>query len=66
MYGFIGWFLVGLLIGIIAEPIMIWREFYQWKKYELDKLEIEDIVRYSIIIIFASVINLTIWKLWIL
>lgn len=64
--GFIGWFILALVIGVIAEPIMIYREYYQWKKYNLERLEIEDIVRYSFIIIFASVINLLIWKLWIL
>ena len=51
------WFLLSVLIGIIALPLMIWREVYQYKHYHLAKFECEDVVRYSIIIILGSIIN---------
>lgn len=45
------------LEGIIALPLMIWREVYQYDKYQLPRLEWEDVVRYSFTIIIGSVIN---------
>lgn len=51
------WFLLSVLIGIIALPLMIWREFYQYDKYHLPRLEWEDVVRYSLVIIMGSVVN---------
>ena len=51
------WFLLSVLIGIIALPLMIWREVYQYDKYQLPRFEWEDVVRYSIIIILGSIIN---------
>ena len=51
------WFLLSVLIGIIALPLMIWREFYQHDKYQLPRFEWEDIVRYSLVIILGSVVN---------
>ena len=51
------WFLLSVLIGIIALPLMIWREFYQYDKYQLPRFEWEDVVRYSLVIIIGSIVN---------
>lgn len=51
------WLLVSILIGLIALPVMVGREIYQYKYYHLKKFELEDVVRYSIIIILGSIIN---------
>ena len=51
------WLLVSILIGLLALPIMVGRETYQYKHYHLAKFEWEDVVRYSIIIILGSIIN---------
>lgn len=51
------WFLLSVVIGIIAIPLMVWREVYQYDKYQLPRLEWEDVVRYSFVIIIGSVVN---------
>lgn len=51
------WILISMLIGLLALPIMVGREIYQYKHYHLEKFEWEDVVRYSIIIILGSIIN---------
>ena len=51
------WLLVSILVGLLALPIMVCREIYQYKHYHLEKFELEDVVRYSIIIILGSIIN---------
>ena len=51
------WLLVSILVGLLALPIMVGREIYQYKYYNLTKCEWEDVVRYSIIIILGSIIN---------
>ena len=61
-----GWLITSIIIGIIAEVIMIAREYYQWKHYRLSKFEIEDVVRYSIIITIGTIININLIKLWML
>ena len=48
--GCVAWYVVSLLIGILAFPLMVLRELYQWKHYNLPRLETEDIVRYGIVI----------------
>lgn len=50
------WLLVSMLIGLLALPIMIGREIYQYNHYHLARFEWEDIVRYSFVIIVGSVI----------
>ena len=57
------WFLLSVLIGIIALPLMIWREFYQYDKYQLPRFEWEDVVRYSLVIIIGSVVNYSLLNL---
>lgn len=51
------WLLIGTLIGLLALPIMVIREYYQYKHYHLAKFEWEDIVRYTIVILLGSIIN---------
>lgn len=51
------WLLVSILVGLLALPVMICREVYQYKHYHLAKFEWEDIVRYTIVIILGSIIN---------
>lgn len=51
------WLLVSILVGLLALPIMVGREIYQYKHYHLEKFEWEDVIRYSIIIILGSIIN---------
>ena len=55
--GLVCWFLSSILIGIITLPLMIWREVYQYYKYQLLRFEWEDVVRYSLVIIIGSVVN---------
>ena len=51
------WLLISMLIGLLALPVMVCREIYQYKHYHLAKFECEDVIRYSIIIILGSIIN---------
>ena len=55
--GLVCWFLLSVLIGIIVLPLMIWREVYQYYKYQLSNFEWEDVVRYSLVFIIGSVVN---------
>ena len=56
------WLLVSILIGLIALPLMIGREVYQYKHYHLTKFEWEDIIRYSFVIIVGSVFHILLWQ----
>lgn len=51
------WLFVSILVGLLALPVMIGREIYQYKHYHLAKFEWEDIVRYSVVIVLGSIIN---------
>lgn len=51
------WLLIGILVGLLALPVMVGREIYQYKHYYLAKFEWEDIVRYSVVILLGSIIN---------
>ena len=51
------WLLVSILVGLLALPVMICREVYQYKHYHLAKFEWEDVARYSLVIILGSIIN---------
>lgn len=51
------WLLISILIGLLALPVMVVREIYQYKHYHLAKFEWEDVVRYSLVIILGSVIG---------
>ena len=56
LYGLIGWFIAGIAVGLFALPIMVAREYYQYKHYKLEMFEWEDIIRYSFVIILGSII----------
>ena len=56
------WLMVSILIGLLALPIMIGREIYQYNHYHLARFEWEDIVRYSLAIILGSIICILLWK----
>ena len=58
LYGLIGWFIAGIAVGLFALPIMVAREYYQYKHYNLERFEWEDITRYSFVIIVGSVIHI--------
>ena len=51
------WLLISILVGLLALPVMICREVYQYKHYHLAKFEWEDVARYSLVIILGSIIN---------
>lgn len=51
------WMLVSILVGLLSLPIMVVREYYQYKHYHLSRFEWEDIVRYSVVIVLGSIIN---------
>ena len=57
LIGLACWLLVSILVGMLALPVMVGREIYQYKQYHLARFEWEDVVRYSIIIILGSIIN---------
>lgn len=58
LYGLIGWFIAGIVIGLFALPIMVAREIYQYKHYKLVRFEWEDIVRYSLAIAIGYVVHI--------
>lgn len=60
------WLIVSIVIGVIAEVIMIGKEYYQWKHYKLSRFEIEDVIRYSVVITIGTIININLIKLWML
>lgn len=51
------WLLISILVGLLALPVMVGREIYQYKHYHLAKFEWEDIVRFSVVILLGSIIN---------
>ena len=62
LYGLLGWFVVSLVVGLIAIVLMVGREVYQWKHYKLSRFEWEDVVRYGIVILLGSLIQCLIIK----
>ena len=56
------WLLISILVGLLALPVMVSREIYQYKHYKLARFEWEDIIRYSFVIIVGSVICFWLWK----
>ena len=57
LIGLACWLFVSILLGPFALPVMIGREIYQYRHYHLAKFEWEDIVRYTLVILFGSIIN---------
>lgn len=62
LYGLIGWFIAGIAVGLFALPIMVAREYYQYKHYKLARFEWEDTIRYSFVIILGSIICILLWQ----
>lgn len=58
--GLVGWFIVGLLVGVFALPLMVGREIYQYKRYHLARFEWEDVVRYGIVILLSVALRYSI------
>lgn len=58
LQGLTVWLIAGIIIGLFALPIMVVREYYQYKHYKLERFEWEDIIRYSFVIIVGSVIRI--------
>lgn len=56
--GTIGWFLASVFVGVLALPVMVLREVYQWKRYKLPSIEWDDICRYGFTIIVGSMLHL--------
>jgi hypothetical protein len=52
--GIIGWFVVSLVINLLALVPMVLRERYQWEKYNLPEIEWYDILRYGVAIVIGS------------
>ena len=57
LIGLACWLFVSILLGPFALPVMIGREIYQYRHYHFAKFEWEDIVRYTLVILFGSIIN---------
>jgi hypothetical protein len=57
LIGLVCWLLISILVGLLALPVMVGREIYQYKHYHLAKFEWEDIVRYSVVIVLGSIIS---------
>lgn len=55
--GLVCWLLVSILVGLLSFPIMVVREYYQYKHYHLSRFEWEDIVRYSVVIVLGNIVN---------
>lgn len=57
-HGTIGWFVASVFVGVLALPVMVLREVYQWKRYKLPSIEWDDICRYGFTIIVGSMLHL--------
>ncbi len=55
--GAIGWLVVSVFVGVLALPVMVLREVYQWKRYKLPGIEWDDICRYGFTIIIGSMLH---------
>ena len=55
--GAIGWFITSIFVGVLALPVMVLREVYQWKRYKLPGIEWDDICRYGFTIVIGSMLH---------
>lgn len=55
--GIVCFFVLAIVIGLLAEVVMVGREIYQWKHYHLPKFEWDDVVRYSIAILLGCALH---------
>lgn len=56
--GAISWLVVSVFVGVLALPVMVLREVYQWKRYKLPGIEWDDICRYGFTIVIGSMLHL--------
>lgn len=57
LIGLAGMFLLACVFGIITEPIMIAREYYQYRRYKLRAFEWDDVIRYTVAILLGTALN---------
>lgn len=55
--GAIGWFIASIFVGVLALPVMVLREVYQWLRYKLPSIEWDDICRYGFAIVIGSMLH---------
>lgn len=55
--GIVCWLMMGVMLGSVSLLLMVAREVYQWKRYNLPKFEWEDVVRYGIVITLGSIVH---------
>lgn len=53
------WLFVSIVVGLLALPVMVGREIYQYqyRRYHLSRFEWEDVVRYTLVILLGSIIH---------
>ena len=56
--GAIGWFITSIFVGVLALPVMVLREVYQWKRFKLPSIEWDDICRYGFTIVIGSMLHM--------
>ena len=56
--GLAGWTVAGALLGMLAWPLMVARELWQWKRYHLPRFEWDDVARYSLAIMTGAVLHM--------
>lgn len=49
---------MSVFVGVLALPVMVLREVYQWKRYKLPGIEWDDICRYGFTIVIGSMLHL--------
>nr|DAG73087.1 MAG TPA: hypothetical protein [Caudoviricetes sp.] len=54
--GMLGWLVMALLVKWFALLLMIGREFYLYKRYNLSRFGWENVIRYGIMITFISTV----------
>ena len=55
------WFLASLAIGLWSLPLMVGREFYQWRRDYLHRFECDGVVGYAVVIIVGCVVRSALW-----
>ena len=55
MKGILGWAVVSILVGVVALPVMVAREVWQYATGRASRVEWEDIIGYSVVIGMGAV-----------
>lgn len=55
--GFVCWVVVAAVLGIFAWFLMLIREIYQWKHYNLSAFESDDVLRYTLAVVIGMAIH---------